>query len=220
VRSRAHNSGPSRATRGRKQKIRALVEDPALVTANRRHLVATTTALLRTKGYHNTSTRDIAAAADMSVGAVYQYIQHKEDIMVLILQSVVEIYEERIYPLAAEGRRARERLREAVDRYYRTLDEHHARTNVLYQQFSVLDARTRKSFSLLEDKVHGIMKAILDQGVADGDFAAVNTFLVAHNIVSLGPMWALTRRRFRNVLTIDEYIAEQQRCLDKLLAVA
>jgi hypothetical protein len=52
-------------------------------------------------------------------------------------------------------------------------------------------------------------------GVAEGDFMPVDTYLIAHNIVSLGHMWALKRGRFRNLLTIDQYIAEQQRYLEK-----
>lgn len=206
--------------RKRTQKIRALVEDAELVAANRRHLVDTTTNLLRKKGYHNTSTRDIAQAAGMSVGAIYQYIQHKEDIMVLILQAVIEVYEERFYPLAETGRPARERLWQAIGSYYRTLDEHHAKTDVLYHQFSALGAQTKKNFAQLEEKVHGIMKSILDQGVAEGDFVPVDTYLVAHNIVSLGHMWALKRGRFRNLLTIDQYIDQQQRYLEKVLIKA
>ena len=210
----------ARPERRQRRAIRALVEDRDLVASHRRHLVKTTTALLRKKGYHNTSTRDIAAAAGMSVGAVYQYIQHKEDLMLLILQSLVDIYEQRVYPLAEKGERARERLWAAVDHYYRTLDEHHDKADVLYHQFSVLGGETKRRFSAIEEKVHAIMKAILDQGVAEGEFAEVNTFVVAHNIVSLGHMWALKRRRFRNIMSIDQYIAEQQRCLASILSAA
>lgn len=190
-------------------KIRSLVDDQDLVSQNRRLLIETATKLFRTKGYHNTSTRDIALKAGMSVGSIYQYILEKEDLIVLILSSVVEIYEKTIYPLAEGEGGAGERLWDAVEVYYRTLDDHHAKTDVLYHNFSEFDSSTKRFLSEIEERVSGIIRTILDQGVADGDFKPVNTAFVAHNIVSMGHMWALKRGRFRDIMSIDQYIAEQ-----------
>lgn len=198
-------------------KIRSLVDDQDLVSQNRRLLIETATKLFRAKGYHNTSTRDIALKAGISVGSIYQYILKKEDLVVLILSSVVEIYDKTIYPLAQGEGRAKDRLWDAVAVYYRTLDDHHAKTDVLYHNFSEFDATTKRFLGEIEERVSGIIKTILDQGVADGDFKPVNTTFAAHNIVSMGHMWALKRGRFRDVMTIDQYIAEQHRHLEETL---
>ena len=198
-------------------KIRSLVDDQDLVSQNRRLLIETATKLFRAKGYHNTSTRDIALKAGISVGSIYQYILKKEDLVVLILSSVVEIYEKAIYPLAQRKGRARDRLWDAVAVYYRTLDDHHAKTDVLYHNFSEFDATTKRFLAEIEERVSGIIKTILEQGVADGDFKPVNTSFATHNIVSMGHMWALKRGRFRDVMTIDQYIMEQLRHLELTL---
>lgn len=199
------------------KKIRSLVDDQDLVLHNRRLLIDTATKLFRAKGYHNTSTREIALKAGISVGSIYQYILRKEDLIVLILSSVVEIYEKTIYPLADGRGNARERLWAAVDVYYRTLDEHHAKTDVLYHNFSEFDSSTKRFLGEIEERVSTIVRTILEQGVADGDFLPVNTAFVAHNITSMGHMWALKRGRFRDVMTVADYIAEQQAHLAAVL---
>ena len=207
----------AQSLRAKVGKIRSLVEDQVLVSRNRLVLIETATRLFRAKGYHNTSTRDIAQKAGMSVGSIYQYILKKEDLIVLILSSVVEIYESRIFSLAHAEGSARQRLWDAVTVYYRTLDEHHAKTDVLYHNFSEFEPATQRFLVELEDRVSGIIRTLLDQGVADGEFAPVNTIFAAHNIVSMGHMWALKRGRFKSVITIDQYIEEQQRHMAETL---
>jgi TetR/AcrR family transcriptional regulator, cholesterol catabolism regulator len=201
------------------RKMRALVDDPELVALNRLRLVEVATHLFRTKGFHQTSTRDIATAADMSVGAIYQYIQHKEDLLLLILQSVVEIYEARVYPFVNGQGSPRDRLFKAMDVYYHTLDEHHAKTQVLYHEFSGLEGTAREYMNKVEATVGKVIEQLLNQGISAGEFAPVDALFTAHVIVSLGHMWALKRWRFRGIMTIDAYIAEAQRALGQMLAV-
>jgi TetR/AcrR family transcriptional regulator, cholesterol catabolism regulator len=199
------------------RKIRVLVDDAELVVANRRKLIDAATDLFRVKGFDNTSTKDIAEKAGISVGAIYQYILKKEDLVVLILSSVVEIYEQTVYPLAAAPGSAQSRLWRAVDVYYRTLDEHHAKTDVLYHNFSGFDPSTKSFLSQIEERISGIFTAIIEQGVTCGEFAAVNATFVAHNITSMAHMWALKRGRLRRRMSIDEYISNQLMQLDAVL---
>lgn len=197
------------------RRMRTLVDDEDLVLLNRQRLVEVATQLFRTKGFHETSTRDIAIAADMSVGAIYQYIRHKQDLLLLILQAVVEIYEDRIYPLVEGDGTARERLAKVVDAYYRTLEQHHAKTQVLYHEFSALKPSARNHMNHVEETVSSVIEEILRQGISTGEFQPLNTLFVAHTIVSLGQMWALKRWRFRNVMDLDGYIAQAQHLVEQ-----
>jgi AcrR family transcriptional regulator len=200
--------------------MRTLVDDADLVREKRRQLAEVATRLFRTNGFHETSTRDIAVEADMSVGAIYQYIRRKEDLLLLILQSVADIYEERLYPLASADGPARDRLAAAVNEYFRTLDEHHEKTQVLYHEFSGLKISDHREYmNQVERTVNDVIQRIIEQGIVAREFARVDALYVAHMITSLGHMWALKRWRFRNVMTIDAYIAETQRTLERLLAL-
>lgn len=202
------------------ESMRTLVEDDQLVVSNRKHLADIATSLFRKKGYHNTSTRDIAIASGMSVGALYQYIQHKEDLLILILQAFLEAYESKVSGIIQGDGSARERLERFVAAYYKTLDQHYAKTDVVYHEFANLRDETKDYFSKIENEVIDLVKGIVEDGIADGSLTDCNSLFVAHNIVSMGHMWALKRRRFRNIMNIDQYIEEQIRYLKKVLEPA
>jgi AcrR family transcriptional regulator len=44
------------------------------------------------KGYHPTTTREIAAACDMSIGQLYHYISCKEDVLYLVLKHMQDVW--------------------------------------------------------------------------------------------------------------------------------
>jgi AcrR family transcriptional regulator len=200
------------------RKVRALVEDGDLVAIRRERLVEVATHLFRTKGFHETATREIAAGANVSVGAIYQYIRHKDDLLLLILQSVVDVYQERLYPFAHAEGTATERLTSAVDVYYKILDENHEKTQVLYHEFSGLKGSDhREHMNEVERAVTDVIQRIVEQGVACGEFKPVDSLFIAHMVVSLGHSWALRRWRFRGVMTINEYIDQTQLVLAQVL---
>lgn len=201
----------------RNPKIRTLVENPELVESNRTRLVDAATRLFRSTGFHATSTRDIAREAGVSVGAVYQYIKHKEDLLVLVLQSMLALHEARFFPLLDDHARGAGRLWEAVDVYYRILDEHHDRTHVLYHGFAALSRPLRTHFRKTEDRILGGFVSILEQGVASGEFVRPNVPFVAHGITAMGHMWALRRSRLSEQMTIDAYIEAEVASLKGLL---
>lgn len=204
--------------RKRTPAMRALVEDKELVENKRKLLADVATRLFREKGFHETLTRDIAQAMGTSVGALYQYIQHKEDLLVLIFQSTFDLYEEHVFPAAKVSGDALECLENFVGAYYRTLDEHHAKTDVVYHEFSNLKRKNKTYFGDIEERVLGVVREIVERGIAEGTFREISSLFVAHNIVSMGHMWALKRRRFRGAMTVEDYIAEQVAWLRLVLA--
>lgn len=190
-------------------RIRTLVDDPDLVEASRLRLVEAATRLFRSAGFHSTSTRDIAREAGVSVGAIYQYIRHKEDLLVLILQSMVALHESRLFPLMDDRGLGPQRLWQAIEVYYRILDEHHERTHVLYHGFASLSRPLRAHFRRTEDRIGAGFVAILEQGIAGGEFKPCNVAFVSHSISAMGHMWALRRGRLAGQMTLDDYVESQ-----------
>lgn len=216
----SENRAVSTAASGMKEyveQIRTLVDDEDLVRRNRTAIVETATKLFHKKGYHNTSTRDIAKAAGVSVGSLYQYFRHKEDLMVLILQAFMELIEENIIPIADAEIDPVQKLDRIINKYYRLLDQNHVKTSILYHQSGGMSINTRSYFNDVEDMVHDKFGRIIKEGMESGVFQKVNAEFMAHNIVSMGHMWALKRRRFRGVMTVADYIEQQQAHVRALL---
>ena len=46
--------------------------------------------LFKQKGFHRTTTREIAKAAGFSIGTLYEYIRTKEDVLYLVCDSIYE----------------------------------------------------------------------------------------------------------------------------------
>ena len=46
--------------------------------------------LFKEKGFHRTTTREIAKAAGFSIGTLYEYIRTKEDILYLVCDSIYD----------------------------------------------------------------------------------------------------------------------------------
>lgn len=71
-----------------RQAVPASVRDEALVAQRRAAIVRACVPLFHRQGYHQTTTRQIAAAAGMTMGGLYLYIREKADCLRLILGAV------------------------------------------------------------------------------------------------------------------------------------
>ena len=210
-------TGQRSGVHSRVSRIRSLVDDRDLLALNRNRLADTAVRMFRENGFHNTSTRDIARAAGMSAGAMYQYVEQKEDLMVLILQQIIRSYEANLFPLATSGTPARQRFREAIRIYYRLLDDNNEKIDLFFHEYANLSRDTKRHITENDGRVFNALRQIALQRVKEDGLGSVDTLFLTHNIVSMGQMWSLKRGLFRGVMTLDQYIAQQQACLEKIL---
>lgn len=199
--------------KARVDRIRTRVSDDRedLIRDSRRKIAEAASALFRKKGFHQTSTADIAKEIGVSQGHLYQYILKKQDILLLMLEIAAEEYVEKLFSIPLRADSALDKLKLAITEYYKILDVHHNTTSALYSHGVDLDSKDRRILDNVEVDVTTLFKTILDQGVANGEFDELDTFVLAFNIVSLGHMWALKRNRFRGSLNVDGYIETQTR---------
>jgi AcrR family transcriptional regulator len=197
--------------------IRTLVDDEDLIALNRDRLADCAVKLFRERGFHNTSTKDIAKAAGMSSGALYQYVRQKEDLLVLILQKIIRTYEEQLFPLVTSDAPAAQRFHEAIPIYYRLLDENSERIDLFFHEYANLGRETKRYIAENDARVFAALHRIVEQRIAQSGAASLDSRFITHNIMSMGQMWSLKRGLFRGVMTLDEYIAQQQAYLDRVI---
>ena len=128
-----------------------------------------------------------------------------------MLEIAAEEYTARLFSIPYTTNTSIEKLKLAISEYYKILDAHHNTTSALYSHAVDLEPRDRRILDNVEVDVTNLFKAILEEGVAKGEFDELDSFVLAYNIVSLGHMWALKRNRFRGYLNVDGYIETQTR---------
>jgi AcrR family transcriptional regulator len=192
--------------------IPALVKDADVVAERRRQLVDAAVGLFVRKGFHATTTREIAQAVGWSVGALYQYIKTKEDILYLVCEAIHADMEAALRERINKAATARETLEGAMAEYLRTCDRMQNAILLIYRETSSLTPEYRSGVLANEARITAIFEGILRQGAKDGTLAIRGSkaiSLMAHNIVVLGHMWAFRRWFLAKQYSLNEYIRVQ-----------
>src|SRR5712692_5778343 len=69
--------------------LRAQPQDEALVRARRRQIFQAACRVLTRKSFHQATVKEIAIEAGLAAGSIYVYLQSKDDILLLIAESMV-----------------------------------------------------------------------------------------------------------------------------------
>ncbi|GHE80579.1 TetR/AcrR family transcriptional regulator [Streptomyces griseoaurantiacus] len=137
--------------------------------AARRLLVAAVDAFAE-RGYHATTTRDIASRAGMSPAALYIHYKTKEE----LLQRISRIGHEKVLEIlrAADGAggSATERLAEAVSSFVRWHAGRRTTARVVQYELDALGPEARAEIVALRRQVDAVVRGIIEDGVATGEF--------------------------------------------------
>ncbi|MGV2919894.1 TetR/AcrR family transcriptional regulator [Streptomyces alfalfae] len=137
--------------------------------AARRLLIAAVEAFAE-RGYHATTTRDIAGRAGMSPAALYIHYKTKEE----LLHRISRIGHDKalaILRTAADGEgTAAERLTAAVRSFVGWHAAHHTTARVVQYELDALGAEHRTEIVALRRKTDEAVRAIINDGVRAGEF--------------------------------------------------
>ncbi|MFD8744693.1 TetR/AcrR family transcriptional regulator [Streptomyces sp. NPDC059616] len=137
--------------------------------AARRLLVAAVDAFAE-RGYHATTTRDIAGRAGMSPAALYIHYKTKEE----LLHRISRIGHDRalfVLEAAADGGgTAVERLAEAVRSFVRWHAERHTTARVVQYELDALGEEHRTEIVELRRRSDAVVRRIIGEGVQAGEF--------------------------------------------------
>ncbi|MEU9359934.1 TetR/AcrR family transcriptional regulator [Streptomyces sp. NPDC048301] len=152
--------------------------------AARRLLVAAVEAFAE-RGYHATTTRDIAGRAGMSPAALYIHYKTKEE----LLHRISRIGHDRALLLledaAAKDGTAAERLADAVRSFVSWHAERHTTARVVQYELEALGEEHRAEIVALRRRTDGAVRGIIDDGVRAGEFDVADIPGTALAVLSL-----------------------------------
>ena len=192
--------------------IPTYIKDQNLVNQRRRQIVDAAVELFIAKGFHKTTTREIARAAGISNGLLYEYVRSKEDVLYLVCDAIHAEVENSVADALHKVKGGRDVLAAMIQEYFRVCHSMSDHILLIYQETKTLPPHWREK--VLEDEVRltNVFVKVLDDLVSSGELPHMNKRsieLVAHNIVVLGHMWTFRRWYLSSQYSIDNYIKLQ-----------
>ncbi|MBU7599818.1 TetR/AcrR family transcriptional regulator [Streptomyces sp. P38-E01] len=152
--------------------------------AARRLLIAAVEAFAE-RGFHATTTRDIAGRAGMSPAALYIHYKTKEE----LLHRISQVGHERSLSLlrdAAAGRGGpSDRLAAAVGAFGRWHAEQHTTARVVQYELSALSPDHYAEIVALRRRTEAVVRDLVEEGVRAGEFEVLDARATALAMLSL-----------------------------------
>ena len=203
---RACNHGIVPSGRDMAIEVKSIVEDVELVARRRSQLVLAAIKLFCREGFHSTTVKDIARAAGVSAGLVYQYVQDKQDLLFLALSHIVETNKQEI-PDALKGvEDPILRLRTAVEAYARVMDENREAVLLTYRESKSLTPDYKEVLKSLEIETNKLISTCIERCISAGYMRKTKVELLTYHLVVVSHAWSLKYWRLRRITTLDEYI--------------
>jgi AcrR family transcriptional regulator len=187
------------------------VKNPDLVMQRRRQIVDAAVKLFVKQGFHKTTTRQIAQAAGISIGSMYEYVASKEDVLYLVCESIHTEVEKGVTETLARAK-GRNALMEVIREFFWVCHRMSDFILLIYQETQSLPSQWQKRVLANELRITGLFVQVLARLVASGDLPPMQDRaieLAAHNISVLGHMWTFRRWYLSRHFSIDDYIEMQ-----------
>ncbi|WP_018923201.1 TetR/AcrR family transcriptional regulator [Salsuginibacillus kocurii] len=200
----------------KKKNVPSMVKDQTLIKKRREQMVKGAVSLFKEKGFHRTTTREIAKHSGFSIGTLYEYIGSKEDVLYLVCDSVYEEVMERLEAHLDQKEAGMDYLKQAVRSLFKVVDEMQDEVLVMYQEAKSLPHEALpyvlKREEEMTQRVEEVVRDCCRQGVLDLDERVIK--LTAENIMVKGHMWSFRRWTLSKRFTLEEYTDYQ---LEQLL---
>ena len=182
----------------------------------RRQIVDAAVKLFIAKGFHKTTTREIAKAAGISIGSLYEYIQAKEDVLYLVCEAIHLEMEQRLKDRLIEADNGAQALAAAVETYFQVCGQMSDHILLIYQETKSLPKESMRYVLAHDERIAEIFAGLLRKGADDGSLRQLSRQqinLVAADITVMGHMWTFRNWSLRKHFDLKEYTLRQSALL-------
>lgn len=194
-----------------KKSVLSMVKDEQLIEKRRDQMIQAAVSLFKQKGFHRTTTREIAREAGFSIGTLYEYIRKKEDILYLVCDAIYDQFHSRMAKEAGNKRMSIERLQRIIRAYFKLIDHMQDEMLVMYQELKSLAKESLPYVLKKEMHLTTIFEDVLTECVEEGVLSLTQQEikLAAHDIMVIGQMWAFRRWALHSEYTLEQYMEIQ-----------
>ncbi|MFG6114035.1 TetR/AcrR family transcriptional regulator [Halobacillus sp. MO56] len=190
------------------QQVPSSIKDQSLVEKRRNQMIKGAVSLFIEKGFHKTTTREIAKASGFSIGTLYEYIRTKEDVLFLVCDSIYERVKDRMEQVIDTEKKTIDSLIHAVTSYFQLMDDMQDEVVVMYQEVKSLP-RDSQEYVLQKEKDMVEMLTQVIRNSISTPMAEQDVSLIANNIFIQGQMWGFRRWMLQKEFTLESYTKRQ-----------
>jgi AcrR family transcriptional regulator len=160
--------------------------DASRADATRARLLEAATTAFAEKGFHGTTTRDIATLAGMSPAALYVHHKSKEELLYLISRSGHERTLALVEAAAASSEDPVEALRRLVHDFAADHAHTHTGARIVNYELAALSPEHLAEITEIRHRIQQQVHDLVERGIADGSFDVPDPRIAGVALVSLG----------------------------------
>ena len=194
------------------QGISTQIKNPDLIEKRRKQIIEAVVPLFIEKGFHKTTTRQMALAAGFSIGTLYEYVACKEDVLFLVCEDIHDKVAEGIGHVLSSEKKGYEALSAIIREYFMVCHRMSDVILLMYQETHALPEQWIEKVLANELKITGTIREALRRIFSSGGLYHIDETkldLIAHNITVMGHMWVFRRWVLSRMFSIEEYIEHQ-----------
>ncbi|PAV31386.1 TetR family transcriptional regulator [Virgibacillus profundi] len=202
----------------KQEQVLSSVKDRELVEKRRNQMIKGAITLFKEKGFHRTTTREIAKESGFSIGTLYEYIRTKEDVLFLVCDSIHEQVRERMESSTNIDNPSVDNLVAVIRSYFYLMDEMQEEIVIMYQEVKSLKKDTKEYVLEKEREMVNMLEHVI-LTCLPGKVSKQDAELSANNIFIQGHMWGFRRWVLQKQFTLEEYIDRQTHLILQSLAI-
>jgi TetR/AcrR family transcriptional regulator, cholesterol catabolism regulator len=191
------------------KRILTVIDQIASPDKVRKKIIDAASILYAQKGFNATSIDEISEIAGVSLPVTHRYIKNKSEIMGMIMEDVLKMFQDNLMMMIKGIDDPGEQLAIAINIYFKVIDQQREKALLIYQKSNSLDKATKSHIMQLEVDVNNIFAKIIKEGMEYGIFKRVDADLMAYNIIILAHMWVLKQWHFKHRLSLERYLQFQ-----------
>ncbi len=170
-------------------------------------IVAAATKLFGRQGYFGTTMQEVADEAGISVGLIYRYAPSKEELLLLTIGEILDLYGRELPRRIAAFEDPVERLVAGFTAYCEVLAARREAAMLAYHEARAVGPAGRERLKAKEVRTNRILGAEIEAGIQSGVLLDVDPDLIAYNLALLAHGWALKHWFLGPRQTLQQYIA-------------
>ena len=195
-----------------KKEVKTRIKNPKLIDLRRKQIIDGAVKVFTDKGFHSATVREIADAAGLTMGSLYNYIRSKEDIIYIVYDHITRILRDEVKDAVAGLSDPKQRLEAALFQNLNSIYEHQDIVMFIYKASTFLDRESLHEVLARETEYIELFEGLLrdyfgEEEVNEGRLRLAADLLTYIPVIVTFRRWSL-RRRFDSIDTVMKGILD------------